>query len=338
MSVGSVLSVGARTPFGLDAWQSSFLWRAGKLAPRPMDLRDARDQRIGSMRARCLPDSLMGTQRLVALAAPALSEAVAGAAARVAEPPAVLLAIAEPRPGLEDAGGRGLLSEIAHQARVEIDLPRSQLVQLGHAGFAVALQRATALLSASRGASVVVGGVDTYHHPATLAWLDAERRLHADSVDNGIIPSEGAAFLVLGTGKREVMAHVRSVACGVEEGSELGPNPDLARALIDVLRRSAEQAPTRPVPWVLTDGNGERHRTRRWSFASVRAPDIVSPETTQLLEAGDELGDMGAAIGAMLAVHAAVSFASGAVEHRAALIALSSEGPERGAFVMEAPE
>ncbi|MBK8940149.1 MAG: hypothetical protein IPM79_21640 [Polyangiaceae bacterium] len=338
MTVGAVISVGARTPFGLDAWQSSMMWRAGKLAPRPTELLDARGRRIGSMRARFLPDTLFGTPRLIALAVPALREAVSAAGARVSSPPPVLLATAEPRPGFEDTGGRGLISEIAHQAKVEIDLGRSQVVQIGHAGFSLVLQRAASLLSGARGSVVVVGGVDTYHHPSTLAWLDEERRLHADGTDNGLIPSEGAAFLVLGSGTREILAHVRSVACALEEGSEVGPEPDLGKALVDVVKRSVEPATQKPVPWVLTDGNGERHRIRRWSFASVRANDVVGPGTSELLEAGDELGDMGAAVGAMLAVHAAVGFASGAVEHGSALVALSSEGPERGAFLMEAPE
>ena len=93
----------------------------------------------------------------------------------------------------------------------------------------------------------------------------------------------------------------------------------------------------RPLPWILSDGNGERHRVRRWSFVAVRAKDVVSPDESELLEAGDEFGDAGAATGALLGVHAVVSFASDAVEHRSALVALASEGRERGAFVLEPP-
>lgn len=334
----SVVSVGARSPMGLDAVQTTMVWRSGRLTPRSLPWKDKRNQAIGSVRTRALSDDVLGFERLVELGAPALREAVLGAGERIQSPPALVIATGEPRPGL-NAASRALADAIASRAKVEIDAQRSEVIGVGHAGFAVALQRAVSMLQAAPRTTVIVGGVDTYHHPETLAWLDSECRLHAHEVPNGIVPSEGAAFLVLSSssGSGPALAELTGLACALEEGSAEGPEPDLALALQEVVVRATANKEL-PIGWALTDCNGERHRRRRWSFVKVREPEIIANHTLEL-DAGDELGDAGAAVGALLAARVVVSFASGAErEMRSALIALSSEGQERGAFVIEVAE
>lgn len=329
----AVVAVGARSPMGLDAVQTTMVWRSGRLTPRVLPWKDKRGQAIGSVRTRALADELCGYERLVALGAPALREAVLAAGERIQSPPALLIATAEPRPGL-DVASRALADAIASRAKVEIDSQRCEVFGVGHAGFAWVLQRAVALLQASPRSTVIVGGVDSYHHPDTLAWLDSECRLHAHEAPNGIVPSEGAAFLVLSGSSGPALAQLTGLACALEQGSPEGPEPDLALALQEVVKRATANKEL-PVGWALTDCNGERHRRRRWSFVKVREPEIIANDTVEL-DAGDELGDTGAAVGALLAVRAVVSFASGAeAELRSALIALSSESQERGAFVIE---
>lgn len=332
----SVISVGARCPMGLDAVQTTMVWRSGRLTPQALPWKDKRNQAIGSVRTRALSDEVLGFDRLVELAVPALREAVLGAGERLHAPPALVIATAERRPGL-DAASRGLAEVIAARAKLEIDAQRSEVIAVGHAGFAVALQRAVSLLQAAPRAAVIVGGVDTYHHPETLAWLDSECRLHAHEAPNGIVPSEGAAFLVLTSGSGPALAELTGLSCALEEGSPEGPEPDLGLALQEVVVRAAANKEL-PIGWALTDCNGERHRSRRWSFVKVREPDIIANDTLEL-DAGDELGDAGAAVGALLAVRVVMSFASGAErEMGSALIALSSESQERGAFVIEVAE
>ncbi len=331
-----VLSVGARSPLGLSALQTSLVWRAGKLAPFPLPWLDKRGTPASSVRARCVGDDVVGASRLVALAAPALRDAARAAGERAVSAP-LLLATAESRPGFELAPRLDTALAIAREAGVRVDAARSSVVGLGHAGFGFVLQRAVELLGAPGAGPVIVGAVDSYHAPECVAWLDEECRLHGDGVPNGIIPSEGAAFLVLGPPGLPGVARLASVACALEDGHEEGAAPDLGRALSDAVRRAAADAPERPVPWVLTDVNGERHRVRRWSFVRVRDPGIVCPDATLLFDGPDELGDAGAAVGALLAAHACVGFVTGhAGGRRSALVALSSEGRERSAFVLEA--
>jgi 3-oxoacyl-[acyl-carrier-protein] synthase-1 len=205
-------------------------------------------------------------------------------------------------------------------AGVAIDETRSTVVSAGHASFAVALQQGLGLLDARRG-SVIIGAVDSYHHPAALEELDRECRLLAEEAEDGIIPSEGAAFLVLST-EGAASTRVASVACALEEDRD--DSPDLAVAFTDVIRRAAEgwSLAPRTVPWV-------------WSYVRVRERGYLSEDATEYLDGPDDFGDAGAAMGALLATRAVVSFTAGATSHAAALVALASEGPARAAFVLE---
>jgi 3-oxoacyl-[acyl-carrier-protein] synthase I len=328
-----ILSVGARTPYGLDALQSVMVWRSGKVAPTPTAWLDKRGRKIGSVRSRALDEECVGTERLLELAAPALREAVGAAGPRVTGAP-IVLATGEARAGFEGAASPELAARIAHAAGFEVDAARSSVVCAGHASFGIALAQGLALLEARRG-PVVVGAVDSYHHPAALEELDQGCRLLAEEAEDGLIPSEGAAFVVL-SHEGIAAARVASVASMLEEEGE--DSTDIAVALTEVIRRASEgwSIAPRAMPWVLTDTNGERHRVRRWSFVRVRERDRLSEDDTEYTDGPDDYGDAGAAMGALLAVRAVVSFASGATTREAALVALSSEGPARAAFVLEA--
>ncbi|NUO48566.1 MAG: hypothetical protein HOV80_06890 [Polyangiaceae bacterium] len=336
MSKPSILSVGARSPLGLSALQTSLVWRSGKLVPTPVEWQTSRGHRIGSVRAACLPDDLVGTPRLVALAAPALCEAVAGAGDRARGAP-LLIATGEPKPGFEDAPSLETAMSIALDAGVIFDRARSAVIGMGHAGFGLLLERAVDLVTRGGAPAVIVGAVDSYHHEACMKWLEEGFRLHAEGSENGIIPSEGAAFVVVTPGMTGGMARIGAVACGLEEGHEEGEAPDIGHAMNEVVRRAAATVGARPVPWLLTDMNGERHRVRRWSFVKIRNKTMLDPEQTVVFDGPDEMGDPGAALGALLAVHACVGFATGHADGlSSAMIGLSSEARERAAFVLEA--
>ncbi len=45
----------------------------------------------------------------------------------------------------------------------------------------------------------LVGGVDSYFHPDTMEWLDANRQLAGAVSRSGFVPGEGAGFCLLMT-------------------------------------------------------------------------------------------------------------------------------------------
>lgn len=350
MSVqGSIAGVGMSTPLGLDARQSALLLRARKLSPDRTSFHDGRGLAVGDVRARRLDDALVGRARLIELAAPALAEAARAIAP--GEPLPLFLSVPARRAAAEEPLGADFLDALAHRAGVSIALDRSEAIPAGQAGFAVALQRGLAAVSARvpldahRAARpfALVGGVDSHHDPAVLAALDEERRLHAEGVANGIIPSEAAAFLLLGPARppsepsraAPAYARVTAVAVGMEREDD-DENPPVGEAATEAVRAAAAAFPGL-VPWVLCDVNGERHRVKEWSFARIRNPDRFDAGKTVETRPYDELGDVGAATGAVYAAHVAMAFHLGFAPARSALVALASEDRLRGAFALEAP-
>jgi 3-oxoacyl-[acyl-carrier-protein] synthase-1 len=338
-ALASVLGVGASTPFGLDATQSALFVRALKLVPRPTSFEDGRGERMGTVRAYRIPDDVTGPARMLALAASAFREAAGDAGIGEEEPLKVFVALPElERPLDEDEGGRlaesQFLSDLERRARRPIDRTASAVLRAGHAGFAVVLERA--LAHAAKG-PVAVGAVDTYHHPGTLRWLDEGKRLLGDVVHNGFIPSEGAAFLIVAPPKidRPVLARVTGVFSG-QQPRATDDEPRIAETMTELVRRAARGMRQKPVAWVLSDVNGEHHRTKEWTFTSIRNRDVLAVGRTREDRLYTEMGDVGAATGALYASHAVVAFRTGFAPAEEVLVALASEGDVRGVFTLEA--
>lgn len=331
-----ITGVGAHAPIGRGGLQVAMCARAAKLEPRSCAYRDRRGAPIGVCRVPSLADDLHGFERWVALGAPALRECAWGVASR---PPLFLALPEEGRPDDDARIGAGLVEALASASGAAIDAPRSALFRSGSAGFAMALEAAIERLAAGDEAAIV-GGVESYYHPAVLAWLDADARLHSESVDGGILPSEGAAFVLLSRGDaRPRDGGGAAVVLGVEvdrEASVLSGEPNLARAMTGLVRRVAQggggEGGEGRADWVLSDCNGERHRVNEWSMVATRSRDIL-PEGAQHDRFAEEIGDLGAASGAVLLVIASVFWRAGCAPSDTALVALHSDGPERAVIL-----
>lgn len=322
--------------------------RAKKAEPRSTRLRDKRDREIGACLTPGLPEDFYGYERLLAIAAPALREAALGADFE-GRPLPMVLALSEPgRPDDHARLNREILADLAAASGVAIEMDRSLVVRAGHAAGALALEAAVGMLS-SGAQWVIWGGADTYYHPDTLRWLDEECRLHALDAENGFVPSEGAAFMILsraglrlsggqsnttgnsGNANKLPVGAVRFVQGGREETVTTG-EPNVARAMTQLLRRAADSSREGAIKWVLNDINGERHRVREWTLAALRGSLAEGVIEDRLVE---DLGDMGAAIGPMLGSIACSLWRAGCAPASSAVVALSSEGVERGVFVLE---
>jgi 3-oxoacyl-[acyl-carrier-protein] synthase-1 len=334
--IADVVSLGARGPLGLSSTQVAMCLRARKLEPRSVKIRDRRDQEIGIALTGGLGERLFGYQRMVSLGAPALVEAVSGLSAALApsaaRPLPVILCL--PEPGRPDDGARfaeQLLDDLGGRSGVPLDRERSALVRHGQAGFATAIQAAKALLDG--GASVVgVGGIDSYYHPEVLRWLDQSYRLHAIGAEEGFIPSEAAAFVMLA--RNAPSAPRRGEILAAETAAELtagsDDEPNLAEAMTELLARVQGQLGA-SVSWSVSDINGERHRYREWSRARERA---LPRECVDLHWVWDT-GDVGAATGALFATIALRLCELGCAPAQRALVALHSEGVERAVVVLQ---
>jgi 3-oxoacyl-[acyl-carrier-protein] synthase-1 len=333
----NVIGVGAVTPVGFDARQSALGLRAMKLAPRQSTLTDRRGERFGTARAVGFADDLFGVARMIELGARALAEAARDAGIPASEPLRVFVAVAERARPLPDSETHALaatqfLPLLERASKQRIDGAGSEVLRLGHAGFAAALERAIAAMGSG---PVAVGGIDTYHHPEVLAWLDKQYRVLSDGSHNGFVPSEGAAFIVITSKKdRPAIARVTRSIAGIDQVAD--GEPHIAAVMTELVRDASTAMHARPIPWIITDMNGERHRAKEWSFVTIRNNDVIVPGKTREQHMGQLAGDAGAATGAIAAAFATVGFRTGFAPEPEVLLTLQSDGDERGIAILEA--
>lgn len=334
--IADVIAVGARSPLGLSSTQVTLCVRARKLEPRSVAFLDRRGQEIGIALTGGLGERLFGYHRMVSLAAPALSEALSGVPDDLAptneQPLPVLLCAPEKgRPDDDKRFEADIIGELAEKSGAPIDVARSTVVREGQAGFARALGLAKTLLD-QRVPLVCVGGVDSYYHPGVLRWLDEGYRLHAIGADSGFIPSEAAAFLILARLPPSAprLGRFLHAETGREASATSDEQPNLAEAMT-VMLESTEAQLGRRFEWTISDYNGERHRLREWERARGR---IVRSDSIDSHWVWDT-GDVGAASGALFSTIALSMCDLGCAHSTSALLALHSEGGERGLVAVE---
>lgn len=338
-AIAHIQSIGARCPLGLTPLSLAMGVRARKTEPQSIGLRDKRDNPIGLCLTPGLPETLMGYDRLLALAAPALKEAIRAEGGMASIP--IALALAEPAgPHHAEWMARDMVADLAALTGIALDRKRSVTLHQGRAGGALALEAAISMLVQQGEKQVLWGGVDSYLHEGRLRYLDEECRLHALGVDNGFIPSEGAAFLLLTLAdskpkesQKESQTPLASILGVDNEREESIPKnePNIAKALTGVLRKAHDHIGGK-IPWLLSDLNGERHSLREWQFAASRG---YLADNYKHDRFADDLGDMGAAAGPTLATIACMYFRAGCAPSRTATFALQSDGMPRGTFVLE---
>jgi len=314
-----ILAVGLATPVGLDAPSVAAAVRAGvcRFAPGKYRNRAGRPQVVSLLADKHLPplhpDLALGAPglpvraRLLRLATYALREASAG----LTQPVPLLLAAPEARVGVPDPVGTDLLSPLATQAGVALDLRSSRLYRQGGAAGLLALRDGLALLASGRAVRVLVGGVDSLSDPKLLRALDAEKRLTGASPD-GFIPGEGAGFLLLGpagSGRRDKLsplAAVLGVAAGVEKGHRYSSEPYLGEGLAGAFQLLlAAQPPDPKVGCVYAGLNGESLGAKEWGVAVLRSAERFA-EGFAVEHPADRLGDTGAALGPIMLALAAL--------------------------------
>lgn len=327
--IAHVWGVGARGPLGLSSVQVATMVRARRLEPRDVALEDRRGRAIGVALTGGLGEHVTGYERLLGLAAPALAEACDGAFPRAGGIP---LFVCLPEAGRADDDPRfegEFVQALGDRSGVALDLGRSRTFRFGHAGFATALAAAKALLDGGASA-VLVGGVDSYYHAGVLRALDAAYRLHAMGSEDGFIPSEGAAFLLLaretqGTGRRGA---ILASEAGDEVTMRDESLPNLADAMTELVQRTLPLLGDRAR--VITDENGESHRQSEWEKVSLRL--LGSSERLTWVW---DTGDVGAATGPLFAAMVLELRRLGALDEARILLALHSDGGARGAVVLE---
>lgn len=215
--------------------------------------------------------------------------------------------------------------------------PRAQVFPLGHAAIFQALQSAIADLQTGHVRYAIVGGVDTYLDEATLEWLADINRLKTDRNVIGIIPGEGAAFVVL-EGRTAALARgasplarVDGPATAMEPHGIYAGTPSRGEGLTIALQRTLAAVPDggADTAVVLCDLNGERYRATEWGLTFFRALGAVQ-RSPAVWHPATSTGDTGAAAGAINLAFGAFAVAKGYARPEQVLLWGSSDEGLRG--------
>jgi 3-oxoacyl-[acyl-carrier-protein] synthase I len=341
-----IVTTGARTPVGLRAPTTATAVRAGicRHAFHPTLLDGTGDPLRFALDGRLDPD-LHGTARAQALAVSALRECL--------EPLAVLgrvslslwVGFPEERPGFTRTDADWVMHALTRELTRCARLEGMMSVARGHAAGLVALEHALRELDAGHTRACVVGGVDSYLHPATIDSLDESRRLCTPANRSGFVPGEAAGFFLVTTDENArawrlpELATIRSVATTTEPNPLASGRVCSGEALTAAIARATEglHLPQEKIATAYCDINGERHRSEEFLYVPLRLP-APFVDANRYEAPADAWGDVGAASGPLYVGLAVASGLRGYARGPHVLAWASSDGGTRAAVTMSLPQ
>lgn len=347
-----LVGVGAVTSIGLGAPMTRASVRCG--LTRVAEYSDLRDNTRGEPVALglvpILERGLPLADRMRELATEAAMEAlepwrqVAQSGRRLPTIP-LLLSVPPPRPGFEGKSQSELARAILHQLGAVVDVTQSRMVSTGHPGGLAVVAQALLLLQNSRVPACLIGGVDSPRSSEYLHWLDANGRLKREGQPHGLIPGEGAGFLLLCTRKFANHAGLTPVAEILRVSNTLEhrlwfqgiatQGEGLTEAFWQVLR--GVNGPTLRADVTYCDLNGEAWRSDEWALAYLRTGKHHG-EPLDLRHPADCWGDLGAASATLLLGLAAQDLAHEEGGPETALVWTASDvQPWRAACLLRRP-
>jgi 3-oxoacyl-[acyl-carrier-protein] synthase-1 len=308
------------TPIGFSSGQTAASVRAGIARLTESHVHDQYGEQIvlGLVDEEELPplcDELESARlsvrrrRLLRMACPALAEALPV----LSEPVAVLLGGPEPRSNRELLIDGQFLRQMMVQTGRALDLERSRIATAGRAAGLLAVRAGLGLLARDGARCILIGGVDSYLDPEVLSALDQAGRLRNGDINDGFVPGEAAAFVLMGRpgagaelGMRP-LARVIAVGQGKEPGHFYSEQPYRGDGLAQAFATLFETVPEHERVRTLYAGlNGESYWAKELGTARIRNNGRFE-EPVRVEHPADALGDAGAAMGPLmvgLAAHA----------------------------------
>ncbi len=339
----AITGLGMVTPVGHHAAAACAALRAGvsRLAELPLDgvMIDAGDGEFEVPVGAFIPQlnaDCQGVSRLAKLAGEAAREALDDAGISPASSTKLWLGL----PTFPWAG-----RTLDHRPRIAKQLAETlgtldlELVDSGRAAALEGLRRAALALEQQPEGAVIVGGVDCWSDRLAVLYLRDHKRLRQDGKASGVLPGEGAAFVVL---EREDAARARGAriyawleaAAGQRDETPPG-DPCQAVAQTEVLSFVASHLSV-PTALLVSDLNGERNRAFEWMFAFCRGVIPHARDMRHWLPA-EAIGDAGAAAGAVALAWTAMALHRGyASEGQALVWGASDEGAREALLLCDA--
>jgi 3-oxoacyl-[acyl-carrier-protein] synthase I len=339
-----VLGLGLCTPLGLTTRTTQVEMTAGTVRFFLTEVLDGKGEPLRASRLTLLESHCSRTERMTALATTALQGCLKEARVEKAEPLPLVLSLPTPGsgPAVDEEPLLRALAEVAAPARLQV-WPEG-LCREGRASFFVALARAVEWLLSGQARRVLVGAVDSLCDPGSLEDLLARRRLLCSSVREGILPGEGAGFVLLTKASSlrrdepRALGRLLALALAKEPRYILQSEPSLAEGLTSAFRQlhAHPSAGSRRVAQVLSCQTGETFWGHEFNRAYLRNAAFM-PEPLVVHLVAESLGDVGAGAGVVQLGHALHLLAQPGPGHgqgpRALVYGCSDEG-QVGAFII----
>jgi 3-oxoacyl-[acyl-carrier-protein] synthase-1 len=280
-----------------------------------------------------IPKHVTGVERLAALALYAVDECVA--AARPRARPYPLFLVTPTTADLPEAGAAALLSRLAFESALRIDLPSSRVIARGREGIPLALAEARKLISSREVPACLVAGVDSLIAPARVRGLIAAGRVRDGSNLDGFTPGEAAACLLLsGAGAAEARAAITGLALTEEPGSWSGEPPvtghGLSRAFLAAIAGAGSDGDN--LAYIAHDVSGEHAAFDELALALSHLPPRATDQA-EIWGPATCTGETGAAAG-FLSLAMLAFYVDKGVLNGPALASFVSDGRVRGAAVV----
>ena len=259
------------------------------------------------------------------------------------DPAATALLIAVPEafrdhPALADTSIQNLLKAINQRLQRPFHAA-SAVLREGHAAPIRALAIARQLLMRGTVQYCIVGGVDSLINEVDIRRLGAVQRLLGPETSQGLVPGEGAAFLLLTLPGRPLtyrpLGQLLGVGAAMEEDNVLGERYSVGKGLRQALQEAVKDAelPESSIDFLVSDMNGERYRAWEGLIGHARFY-RTRRERLDVWYPAASVGDIGAAAGALLVAVATMGIARRYAPGRIAMCEGSSDEGLRAACLV----
>lgn len=230
-----------------------------------------------------------------------------------------------------------LIPVLTEHARGSLRIDGGEVCFGGHAGFVPMLQHAVEMMRRSGAPACVVGGIDSFIDPLALGPLTELGLRKWEEQPQGVIPGEAAVSILLERYDHAVArgAPVLAVLGGMcsrtEPEGRFSERRTSGRALSEAIKGAGLAEGICP-RLMIGDLNGDEWRAYEWGMAQTQLPQKARVAALWLTAAS--LGEVGAAAGPAALSMAARALERGYAGGDSALIWLSSESGNKGAFVV----
>ncbi len=344
-----VVSVGARTPIGLQAPSTGFAHRAAAAAMQQSPLLDGDDEPATMCLVPTIDPLSIGAARAAELARPALEEALEPLGSLTAELRFELLVcvdehLAERRAN-ERPAASFLVEDITRRASALLPQLEVSSSTRGPAALGFAFEALVEKLKRGEADAALIGGVHTDYDPARIAALSAAKRLFTPNNLDAMIPGECAAFAVLmrpDTARAKRLpsrVEIQAIGTGHERARPDNDEPAFeAFGLTAAVRQAGEPlaADGLGAGWMLTDLSFETLRVFELQAMMARTQKLWCEP--QVCDApAQRMGYLGAAAMPLELVLAAEGWRRGWAPHHVAMALAGSDAGERAAMLLGAP-